>query len=550
MQLLDFTLGQMLEKWVHETPDQDFIVYPDRDLRFSYQQFNDRVDQLAKGMLFIGINPGDKVGIWAKNVPDWTTLIFASAKIGAVLVPINTNYRLSEVEFLLKHADIHTLFLVDGYRDSDYIEMIFELVPELKKQPRGELKSKRFPELRNVGFIGQQKHRGMYSTSELMLLGQHIDDLELESVKEMLSSRQVVTMQYTSGTTGYPKGAMLSHYNVLNNGFAVGECMKFTRDDRLLVCVPLFHSFGYVLAVCAIVSHGATMVFTEEFDPLLVLASIQKEKCTALYGVPTMFIAELEHNMFEMFDLSSLRTGIMSGAPCPIETMNEVMNRMNMRDIISVYGLAEASPGMTATRAHNAPDVRAKTVGFELPNVEVKIVDPLTDSLCEEGQQGEICCKGYNVMLGYYKDPEETASVIDSEGWLHTGDLAVKTKEGFYQITGRIKELIIRGGENIYSQEVEKFIAQMSSIEKVEIVGIPSKKYGENVCAFIKLKPDVQLSETDVIDFCRGEIARYKIPKYIFFIDDFPETPNGDIQKFKLSKLAIELCNKRGIQMK
>lgn len=549
MQLLDYTLGQMLEKWAYETPDQDFIVYPDRDLRFSYKQFNERVDQLAKGLLFIGIKPGDKVGIWAKNVPDWTTLMFATAKIGAVLVTINTNYKLHELDYLLKNADIHSLFLVEGYRDSDYVQMIFELIPELKTQARGELKSERFPELKNVGFIGQQKHRGMYSTAELILLGSHIDDLELESVKETVNCHDVVNMQYTSGTTGFPKGVMLSHHNIINNGFAAGECMKYTRDERLLVCVPLFHCFGCVLAVCAIVTHGSTMVINEEFDPLMVLASAQKEKCTALYGVPTMFISELNHPMFEMFDLSSLRTGIMAGALCPIETMNQVMDKMHMKDIIIVYGLTESSPGMTATRTHNSPEVRATTVGFEFPNVDVKIVDPESGVECEPGVQGEICCRGYNVMKGYYNNPEATEKAIDKEGWLHSGDLAVKTEDGFYKITGRIKDMIIRGGENIYPREIENYLYGMPQIEAVEVAGVPSKKYGEAVGAFIKLKEGQKLTEEEVIDFCRGNIARFKIPKYVFFVDDFPMTASGKIQKYKLSELSLELCKQKGIEI-
>ena len=549
MQLLDYTLGQMLEKWAYETPDQDFIVYPDRDLRFSYKQFNDRVDQLAKGLLFIGIKPGDKVGIWAKNVPDWTTLMFATAKIGAILVTINTNYKLHELDFLLRNADIHSLFLFEGYRDSDYVQMIFELVPELKTQARGELKSERFPELKNVGFIGQQKHRGMYNTAELILLGTHIDDLELESVKETVNCHDVVNMQYTSGTTGFPKGVMLSHHNIVNNGYATGECMKYTRDERLLVCVPLFHCFGCVLAVCAIVTHAATMVLTEDFDPLMVLASVQKEKCTALYGVPTMFIAELNHPMFDMFDLSSLRTGIMAGSPCPIETMNQVMDKMNMKDIIIVYGLTESSPGMTATRTHNSPEVRSTTVGFEYPNVEVKIVDPETGEDCETGNQGEICCRGYNVMKGYYNNPEATAKAIDDDGWLHSGDLAVKTEDGFYRITGRIKDMIIRGDENIYPREIENYLYGMPEIEAVEVAGVPSKKYGEAVGAFIKLKKGQTLTEADVQDFCRGNISRFKIPKYIFFVDDFPMTASGKIQKYKLSELSLELCKQKGIEI-
>ena len=549
MQLLDFTLGQMLEKWAFETPGQECIVYPDRDLRFTYVEFNERVNQLAKGLLFIGIRPGDKVGIWAKNVPDWTTLMFATAKIGAVLVTINTNYKLSELEYLLQNADIHTLFLVDGYRDSDYVKMVFELVPELKSQPRGQLRSGRFPELRNVGFIGQQKHRGMYNASELILLGSHVDDLELESVKDSFSCHDVINMQYTSGTTGFPKGVMLSHHNILNNGFAAGECMKFTQDERLLICVPLFHCFGTVLAVCAAISHGATMVFTEDFDPLMVLASVQKEKCTALYGVPTMFIAELNHPMFDMFDLSTLRTGIMAGALCPIETMNQVMEKMHMKDIIIVYGLTESSPGMTATRTHNSPEVRATTVGFEFPNVEVKIVDPETGKTCKPGEQGEICCRGYNIMKGYYKDPEATAKAIDKNGWLHSGDLAVQTPDGFYRITGRIKDMIIRGGENIYPREIENFLYRLPQIETVEVVGVPSKKYGEAVGAFIKLKKGQQLTEEEVVDACRGNIARFKIPKYIFFVDAFPMTASGKIQKYKLSELSVELCHQKGVEI-
>nr|WP_321354208.1 AMP-binding protein [uncultured Draconibacterium sp.] len=549
MQLLDYTLGNILEKWAFETPDKDFIVYPDRNLRFSYKQFNERVDRLAKGLLFIGIKPGDKVGVWAKNVPDWTTLMFATAKIGAILVTVNTNYKLSELEYILKNADINSLFIVDGYRDSDYVKMLFELVPELRSQPRGKLKSDKFPELKNVGFIGQQKHRGMYNTDELMLLGSHIDDLELESVKVALNCHDVVNMQYTSGTTGFPKGVMLSHHNILNNGFATGECMKYTEDDRLLVCVPLFHCFGCVLAMCSIVTHGATMVFTEDFDPLLVLASVQKEKCTALYGVPTMFIAELNHPMFDMFDLSSLRTGIMAGALCPIETMRQVMDKMNMKDIIIVYGLTESSPGMTATRTHNSVEVRSTTVGFEFPNVEVKIVNPETGEECKQGDQGEICCRGYNVMKGYYNNPEETANVIDKEGWLHSGDLAVKTEDGFYKITGRIKDMIVRGGENIYPREIENYLYRLPQIEAVEVAGVPSPKYGEAVGAFIKLKKGETLSEEEIVDFCRGNIARFKIPKYIFFVDEFPMTASGKIQKYKMSEMSLELCKNQGIEI-
>jgi fatty-acyl-CoA synthase len=546
MQLLDFTLGQILEKWAFETPDKEFIVYPDRDLRFTYKQFNSRVDQLAKGLLYIGIKTGDKVGIWAKNVPDWTTLMFATAKVGAILVPINTNHKSTELEYLLKNGDIHTLFLVDGFRDSNYVQMISKIVPELKSQARGSLNSNAFQELKNVAFIGPKKYRGMYNTTELMLLGSHIDDIELESVKEMLDCHDVINMQYTSGTTGFPKGVMLSHHNILNNGYSVGECMKYSANDRLLVCVPLFHSLGNVLGVCAIVSHGATMVFTEEFDPLMVFAAVQKEECTAIYGVPTMFMEELNHPMFDMFNLSSLRTGIMAGDPCSIETMNQVMKKMHIKDIISVYGLVETSPGMTATRTHNSPEVRSTTVGFELPNVEVKVRNPKTGENCEEGEQGEICCKGYNVMKGYYNNLDATENIIDNDGWLHSGDLAVKSKAGFYKITGRIKDVIIRGGENIYSHEIENYLYGLLQIEVVEVVAVPSKKYGESVGAFIKLKHGESLTEEEIVDFCKGSIANFKIPKFIFFVNEFPMSTSGKVQKYKLSELAIEICRERG----
>ncbi len=549
MQLLEYTLGEILEKWAYSTPDKEFMVYPDRNLRFTYKEFNERVDNLAKGLLYIGVNPGDKVGIWAKNVPDWTTFMFATAKIGAILVTINTSYKLAELEYLLKNADIHTLCLADGYRDSDFVEMIFQSVPELKDQPRGNLKCEKFPELRNVIYIGQQKHRGMFNTAELILLGNHIDTLELESIEEKLNCHDVVNMQYTSGTTGFPKGVMLSHHNILNNGYATGQCMNYTSDDRLLVCVPMFHCFGCVLALCAIVTHGATLVFNEEFDPLMVLASVQKEKCTALYGVPTMFIAELNHPMFDMFDLHSLRTGIMAGALCPIETMNQVMTKMHIKDIIIVYGLTESSPGMTATRIHNTPEVRSTTVGYEYPGVEVKIVNPETGQNCENEEQGEICCRGYNVMKGYYKNPEATEKAIDNDGWLHSGDLAVKTNDGFFRITGRIKDMIIRGGENIYPREIENFLYQLPQIQTIEVAAVPSKKYGEEVGAFIKLKEGKSLTEEEIVDFCRGQIARFKIPKYIFFVNEFPMTASGKIQKYKLSELSLELCRAKGIEI-
>lgn len=545
IELIDYTLGQMLEKWAKEEPNNDFMVYPDRGLRLTYAEFNDRVNQMAKGFMEIGVTKGSHVGIWANNVPDWLTIMFATAKIGAVLVTVNTNYKLAELEYIIKNADLHTLCIIDGYRDSDYVSMVFELVPELKNCQRGHLKSARFPELKNVVFVGPQKHRGMYNTPELMALGSQVDDKVLEDAAKTFDCHDVVNMQYTSGTTGFPKGVMLTHHNILNNGNQVGNNMHYTCKDRLLVCVPLFHCFGCVLAVCAAVTHGVSMVLVEDFDALRVLAGIQKEKCTAVYGVPTMFIAELHHPMFEMFDLSTLRTGIMAGALCPVETMKQVMEKMHCKDIIIVYGLTETSPGMTTTRVFDPAEIRATTVGVELPGVEVKIVNPETGEECGPEEHGEICCRGYNVMKGYYKNPEATALAIDKDGWLHSGDLAMKTKDGFYKITGRIKDMIIRGGENIYPREIENFIFNMPQVELVEVVGIPDQKYGEIVGAFVKVKKGQQLCEAEVQEFCRGKIARYKIPKHVFFVDDFPKTASGKVMKYKLREMAVALVKQK-----
>ena len=548
MELIEKTFGQFLENWAYETPDKDFIVYPDRNLRFSYAVFNQRVDYLAKALLHLGMRPDDKLGIFANNVPDWLTFMFATAKIGVVLVTINTNYKTHELEYLVKNSDLKALCLVNGWKDSDYVQMVYELVPELRESQRGYLQSEKFPFLKNIIFIGQEKHRGMFNTAELILLGSQLGDKLFLAVKSTVKCHDVVNMQYTSGTTGFPKGVMLTHFNILNNGVATGQCMNYTADDRLCVCVPLFHCFGCVLALCAIITHGATMVMVENFDPLVVLASVQKEKCTALYGVPTMFIAELNHPMFSIFDLSTLRTGIMAGAPCPIETMNEVMNKMNMSELIIVYGLTESSPGMTATRTYDPPHIRSTTVGKAYPAVEVKVADPETGKELKPGEQGELCCRGYNVMKGYYKNPEATANAIDSEGWLHSGDLGVMDEDGYFRVTGRIKDMIIRGGENIYPREIENFLYTMPQIQAVEVVGVPSPKYGEEVGAFITRRPGVELHEEDVTDFCRGKISRYKIPKYIFFVEEFPMTASGKIQKYKLRELSITLLTERGIE--
>lgn len=543
------TLHDWLEYWAEKQPENDFMVFPDRGLRLSYSEFNQRADRFAKGLIHIGVGHGDKVGVWAKNIPDWLTLMFACSKIGAVLVTVNTNYKNTEVEYVMHNADIHTMCLMNGYRDSDYVAIVNEIVPELKTAQRGFLKCEKLPALRNVVYLGAEKHRGMYNTAELNVLGAQITDERLNLARAATSCFDVVNMQYTSGTTGFPKGVMLTHYNIVNNGVSIGDCMAYTPKDRLLLCVPLFHCFGCVLGVCAVITHGVSMIVIEDFDPLRVLASVQKERCTSLYGVPTMFVAELHHPMFDMFDLSTLRTGIMAGAPCPIEYMNQVIDKMNCRDIIIVYGLTETSPGMTATRVSDPIEARAVTVGQALPDVEVKVIDPETGLECAVDQIGEMCCRGYNVMKGYYNNPEATAMAIDKDGFLHSGDLGTKDANGYFRITGRIKEMIIRGGENVYPREIENFLLTNPAILDVQVAGIPSPKYGEEVAAYIILKKGKELSEHDITDFCKGQIARYKTPKYIFFVDSYPLTASGKIQKYLLKDMGLALLAEQGVDI-
>ncbi|MFA6768677.1 MAG: AMP-binding protein [Parabacteroides sp.] len=548
MELTKRTVGQWLEYWAEKTPDKEYLVYSDRNIRFTYAEFNHRVDNLAKGLIAIGVGRDTHVGIWATNVPDWQTFFFACAKIGAVSVTLNTNAKQRELEFFCKHSDMHTLCIIDGIRNSDYVKMTYDMLPELKTGERGFLNSERFPVMKNVVYIGQDKHRGMYNTPELILLGENMNDDKLNELKSLVTCQDVVNIQYTSGTTGVPKGVMLTHYGVVNDGFLTGEHMKFTQADKLCCCVPMFHCFGVTLMMMNCLTHGCTTVMVEQFNALIVLASIHRERCTVLYGVPTMFIAELNHPMFNLFDLSSLRTGIMAGSLCPVELVKQVEQKMYMK-VTSVYGLTEASPGMTATCVNDPFDVRCHTVGREYAFTEVRVIDPKTGKECPDGVEGEMCNRGYNTMKGYYKNPEATAEAIDANGFLHSGDLGKKDENGNYRITGRIKDMIIRGGENIYPIEIEELLGQMEGVKDIEVAGIPSPKYGESVAAFIQLYEGVKMVPSDIQDFCKEKIARHKIPKYIFFVKEFPLTGSGKIQKFKLKKLGVELCKKDGIDI-
>ena len=538
--LYERTLGQWLEHWATNTPDKEYIVYSDRNLRFTWSQFNRRVDDMAKGLIAIGVERGTHVGIWAANVPDWLTLLYACAKIGAVYVTVNTNYKQAELEYLCENSDMHTLCIVNGEKDSDFVQMTYTMLPELKNCQRGHLKSERFPYMKNVIYVGQEKHRGMYNTSEILLLGNNVEDTRLDELKSQVSCHDVVNMQYTSGTTGFPKGVMLTHYNIANNGFLTGEHMKFTSDDKLCCCVPLFHCFGVVLATMNCLTHGCTQVMVERFNPLVVLASVHKERCTALYGVPTMFIAELHHPMFDLFDMSSLRTGIMAGSLCPVELMKQVEEKMYMK-VTSVYGLTEAAPGMTATRIDDSFDVRCNTVGRDFEHTEVKVIDPETGEECPVGVQGEMCNRGYNTMKGYYKNPQATAEVIDKNGFLHSGDLGVKDEDGNYRITGRIKDMIIRGGENIYPKEIEECLYTCDKVSDVQVIGVPSEAYGEEVMACVILKEGEEMTEEEVKEFVGARMAKHKVPRYVRFVDSFPTNAAGKIQKFKMREEAIEI---------
>jgi fatty-acyl-CoA synthase len=536
----DLTIGQYFDKVVAEQSGSEFIVYPDRGLRWTYAEFGARVDALAKGLLAIGMERGDHLGIWARNVPDWLTFMFATAKIGVVFITVNPVYKSHELAYVIKQSDMKALCIIDSFRDVNYVQIVRELIPETGTHQRGHLDSPKFPQLKNLIYMGPEKHRGFYTVPELLLLGEHNSDEAYAVALENQSADDVINMQYTSGTTGFPKGVMLSSRNILNNGYYIGERQKFTPKDRLCLPVPLFHCFGCVLGVMATLTHGGTLVMVEVFDPLMVLAAVQKEQCTALYGVPTMFIAELTHPMFSLFNTSSLRTGIMAGSPCPIETMKQVINDMHASEITIAYGLTEASPVFIQTSSDDTIERRCETVGTAMPEIEVRVVNPETGQDCPPGVPGELLCRGYNIMKGYYKMPEQTATAIDADGWLHSGDIGTIDAEGYYRVTGRIKDIIIRGGENIYPREIEEFLYTMPGVKDVQIVGVPDAKYGEVVGAFVMRAKGSDISEEDVREYAQTRIARYKCPRHVWFVEEYPMTASAKIQKYKLREMAAE----------
>ncbi|WP_071461209.1 AMP-binding protein [Bacillus massilinigeriensis] len=536
--MLNTTVGELLEEKAKLHPNHEAVVYSDRNLRMTYENFNNVCRQAAKGLMKLGISQGEHIAIWATNTPEWIITQFATGKMGAVLVTVNTNYRAAELEYLLRQSDVSTIILIEQFKDTSYIDTLYEIVPELKSAKPGQLNTLKLPHLKNVIVLGEKAYQGVYTWSDIMQMGNGISDGMLDARMAALQPNDVINMQYTSGTTGFPKGVMLTHNNIVNNAYNIASCMKLVIEDRLCIPVPFFHCFGCVLGTLACVTVGATMVPVQEFSPKAVLSTVQKERCTGLHGVPTMFIAELNDNDFKQYNLSSLRTGIMAGSNCPTEVMKAVIEKMGARDITIAYGQTEASPVITQTRTDDPLEIRVETVGKALPQVEVKIVKPGTSEEVPIGMEGELCTRGYHVMHGYYKNPDATRDAIDDEGWLHTGDLAIMDEVGYCRITGRLKDMIIRGGENIYPREIEEFLYTHPKIQDVQVIGIPDKVYGEEVMAWVILKEGMSAEEKEIQEYCNGKISRYKIPKYISFVKQFPMTASGKIQKFKLREQA------------
>ncbi|WP_231603385.1 AMP-binding protein [Bacillus sp. FJAT-27231] len=540
-ELMQETIGELLAKRAKQLPQHEALVYPDRGIRYTYSEFDQLCRKAARGLMALDIDKGENLAVWATNVPEWVTLQFATGKMGAVLVTVNTNYRAAELEYLLKQSESRTLVLIEDYRGNSYIDTIYEICPELHSCEPGKLLSKRLPLLKNVVVLSEKRYNGTYSWSDILEIADQVTEEQLDARTAELTADEVINMQYTSGTTGFPKGVMLTHSNLTNNAFHIAGCMELTKDDRLCIPVPFFHCFGCVIGTMACVTVGATMVPVQEFDPETVLATVEKEKCTALHGVPTMFIAELNHPNFQNYDLTTLRTGVMAGSNCPVEVMKAVMNNMHMKEITICYGQTESSPVITQTRTNDPVELRVETVGRALPDVEVKIVEPGTSKELPPNTQGELCTRGYHVMKGYYNNPDATEEAIDKEGWLHTGDLAVMDENGYIRVTGRLKDMIIRGGENIYPREIEEFLYTHPKILDAQVIGVPDEKYGEALMAWIILKEGETASSDEIKAYFRDKISRHKIPKHIMFTKEYPMTASGKIQKFKLREQSMSL---------
>jgi fatty-acyl-CoA synthase len=536
------TVGGLLDLVAERRPDDDALVYPDRDLRFTYREFKEVVERCARALVALGIEKGDHVAVWGQNVPEWVTLQFATGKMGAVLVTVNPAYKAHELKYILDQSDSAALFLTKGVKDADFVEILAQAVPELAGADDGELSVEELPHLRHAVLIGEGSREGLpiMGFEEFMERGAEVSPEELEERQESLGADEVINMQYTSGTTGFPKGVQLTHANIVKNAFYIGECMELGPEDTVCIPVPFFHCFGCVLGTLNTVTHEGAMVPVESFDAEKVLQAVHEERCTAVLGVPTMFIAELEHPDFEEYDTSSLRTGIMAGSPCPMEVMKKVVDVMGASEITIAYGQTESSPVITQTRTDDPLELRVSTVGRALPETEVRIVGVETGEDCEPGEQGELWTRGYLVMKGYYKMEDKTAEVIDEDGWLHTGDLAVMDENGYVRITGRAKDMIIRGGENVYPREIEEFLYTHPDVSDVQVYGVPDEKYGEQIAAAVKKRPDADLTEEDIKEYCRENIARFKVPLYVDFVEEYPMTASGKIQKYKLREAAIE----------
>ncbi|WP_257125381.1 AMP-binding protein [Bhargavaea cecembensis] len=538
MALLNQTVGQVVREKAQQFPDVEAYVYPEHGIRKTYGEFDEETDRLAKAFIGMGIEKGEHVAIWSDNKREWFLSQFATGKMGAVLVTVNTNYQSAELEYLLRQSDATTLILDESFKGTSYIDIVRAVCPESAESEKGEIRCEGLPKLKRIILMTERDEPGMYKWSELEAMADGVSDAALEERFSSLDPDDVINIQYTSGTTGFPKGVMLTHNNVVNNAQLIGDFMKLTEKDRLCIPVPFFHCFGCVLSTLTAVTHASTSVIVEQFKPLTVLQAVQDEKCTALNGVPTMFIAELEHPEFKNFDTSSLRTGIMAGSTCPIEVMKKVIHDMGADEITICYGQTESSPVITQTRTDDPIEKRTSTVGKPHPYVEVKVVDPATGKEVPQGEPGELCTRGYHVMKGYYNNEEATRNAIDADGWLHTGDIAVMDGDGYLDITGRIKDMVIRGGENIYPREIEEFLYTHPSVSDVQVVGVPDPKYGEELMAWIILKNGANETEESIREFCKGKISYHKIPRYIEFTEEYPMTASGKIQKFKLREMS------------